>query len=461
MMRLCNANFATDGPCVTIKRADTKHTIGGDVTMGTVEPEGDLWPNALWWHSLMEKGIYGNKNYPWPVCWRKDGVMALWFGKDGWVAWPGDTCRKHGKNGFIWAFDAMAPTGGTFAYYGTGGDSEDIPLSGAEGGAYKETYIKVNGAYVLYWPTHDPEKEIHEAEWDYHNPYHEEDTRRPGKWCGHNVTSREPFVMFSGTGQYPPDPTQVSQYYYKISCRCSRLLLAQNAMLKPDNTIDFSKARVRYLGHAPKGTYLAGVNRKNGERPLFYERGAGRGRGIEVDDDFHFPPLDNAADPRTDDTDPESYNSPVFAPLTTRDGIGRPYQGDNVDWPRCWPALIRRDFSAFYWNATPNGNSEDVVHVKTALENDPGLVEELFWKEVPYCDDPVRPVAYETAFDMVVAVRTYYWRKFIAEIKDYTKTDKNGEEWPLVKGSWKSSTSGYFNSKIAGWIYQLAPTKGV
>lgn len=498
MMRLGNANFATDGPCVTIKRSDTKHIIGGDNTMGSVAPDDGITPNELWWHSLMENGIYSSLNYPWPVCWRKDGVMALWFGKDGWGVWPGDTCRTHGKDEWTLVFDEEAHDGFPFAStddgcqgYSDWDHSCDIPYSQCLA-QNEETYLRVNGQYILVWETRsrDQEDQLWDdwegVDWGSRNRQERKDSE---EWCGHNLKSLEPFVILGDSK--PPDPASESQVYYRISTRCTRLLLVQNAMFTDGDTISFSKARVRCLGHSQKSTRLAGINRTNGERPLFYERGAGRGRGITADTEFHFPPLDNAADPQTDiETYNNEYRSPVYAPETGRNGIFHPQPsrnmvyneqvgvwvpglGQDFDWPEYWPAFSlkqiyydnsdKRHFGKItprYWACSPRSVLEDVDYAKQALERDAKLVSSLFWKTVFWSEEPVRPFGHGTAFDMVLAVRTLHWRRYKAVLTPYKHSDKNGTKWDNYKGNWEFDTSGYFNSQVAGWIYQLAPTKG-
>ena len=487
-MRLCNANFVTDGPVVAINRSPKKHLFGnkhGGRTLGSVDAPDQNKPNDKWWHSIFEPGLY-NATFPLPVCWRKNKPLALWFGRDGWCAETSDTCRKAAAvYGWMRVFDKTAHDGFTFATTDSaanepGGPNQQYDLSLSE--ALEEhrayTYIRIGGEYVLLWGTQDDDDEYY-LTWENYSPQNPEHPRPDGPtWCGHNTQALDSFVIFDNTR--PPDPASADQVHYRVGVRCTRLLLVKNASFKTDDTIDFSNATIREVEHGSDGysgnNKITGPNRLNSERPLFYNRGAGRERGIQLydEEEFHFPPVDNAADPWTDDVE-AAYPSPVYVPVTTRDGIEFPQSKYGVvDFPNKWPAYTYRSgriddgpnqgdgkVRARYWDAHSNpvdypivGNAGDIQQPIKALEEDVELVKN-FYEFNPSNGKMERPVAAGTAFDMVLAVRTKHWRRYKAVISHYN--GKRGED--CIKGKWVYDTHGYFNSEIAGWIYQLAPTK--
>lgn len=373
---------------------------------------------------------------------------------------------------------AFASTDSAAASDGPGGmdPAENLSLSEALGGGYANVFLRVGGEYVLILRTYDGT--LFYETWPNYSPQNPEHPRPEGPtWCGLNTEDCDSFVLFDN--ERPPDPANADQVHYRIGVRCTRLLLVKNAMFKADGTIDFSKATIRGVEHGAEGfegNKIQGINRLNSERPLFYKRGAGRERGIVLDDPdvFHFPPVDNAADPWSDDGSIDLYRSPVYVPVTKRDGIGFPESkiDPGVDFPNKWPAYTYRrgkldnqgngKVKARYWDSwsyqvdepTGDGSTSDNQQPLKALKENPELVK-IFHEFNLATGILERPFAIGTAFDMVLAVRTKHWRRYRAVMHRYD--GKHGED--CYNGKWVYDTHGYFNSDIAGWIYQLAPTK--
>ena len=471
MIRACNANFLAGGARVEIHRPAVAGTSA--------------------WRSVLGEGRWDDEYYPWPVCWRKDGALALWIGPGGWGVMPTETCRNHTCGTWNWCYNEVAPGGGGYTFATADPDAPELP-----GGAHPDPrydialdkvdenlghpcFLRVNGDYVLIYESHDPEDELYHT-WSNWTPPPDDFPTSP-TWCGHNSAAQgnadgDDFVLWHAATR-PPDPCREGQIHYRLGVRCTRLLLVQNACFGADGAIDFSRAEFGTVAHdgKPNGK-LRGLNRLNGKRPLFYERGAGRGRGIEVDtdDEFHFPPVDNAADPWTDD--PGDYRSPVFAPFTNALGIAMPFRGYSLehgailDWPDKWPAYTfpagklnasgDGKIKARYWNSavgvlerTQDGSPADQERPLIALETNPELAKGMFG--VVEDEHTYTPFAPGTAFDMVLAVRHIHWRKYVGHLEKYE--GKHGED--CYKGKWTADSHGYFNSRIAGWLYQLAPAK--
>ncbi len=474
MMRLCNCNFATNG-----------------VEVQTRPKNSRSWtPN---WHD-------------WDVCWRKGGPMSLWVGPDGFLA---PTLGKAGNDSWEWLLRKTTADGHTPAVVqGSEHSPTDMEMMDAFGApAESDTYVHLNGVgYVLVLSTATHKHWMDMPNGNAMNPNNHNQPHTGGHadtWCGFNPD--EPFIVPPGTriGDVPV-PTDKCRVCYIPGLFCTRLLLVQNAMFNTDGSIDFHLADIKMLGHdANKGPgnsdsgKLLGKDRDNGIRPLHYVRGAGRSRAV-IDhevcgrwdmDDFFFPPLDNAADPlaRTDEPDPENTKSPVFAPFTAKDGICHPdtaqeYDDFTVDWPHRWPSYVFAEMRyrkstesmefahrARYWNAKPDAANADMRRVVDALSNSIRGCEA--WGEEILPDDgregdPVRytiPFKPGTAFDMVLAVRTWGWKRYTGVLDTEASgphTSHGGAEYENTVYKWKKSGGrGYMNTQFAGYIYQLAAAR--
>lgn len=481
-------------------------------------------PNTLWWHSLYESWFRDE----WPVCWPKNGPMALWFNRDGWISLYLETCVQFLSKRWKWAWTQTAPNGaqavvtnevqeidGNYetVHNGTGLDMFDA----FDAPANSNTYVYLDGVgYVLVLSTashHIGNTTIPEG---YENPNQPHPGSHASNWCGWNPG--EPFLLPPGTniqnvpapqGEYDENDYWVGTQCYIPHLMCSRLFLVQNAVFNADNTIDFSDARVKMLGHGDtRGSHvsgwdkLKGKNRKNGVRPIHYKRGAGGFRAIEnhavcgeLDmDGFFFPPIENAADPlaRSKDPDPTKTKSPVFAPFVHRGGICHPdsaptylegtdKNGDEIifraDWPNKWPSYIFASVGyenktkvfkhhARFWEAKPGAPNADMLKVRDAFSMTGRAVE--IWGEVPPEEGEEeaapryeRPFPSGTAFDMVVAVRTWYWNRYIGMEKKTSGEHQSasGATYLNDRYEWVKSGRGYMNSQVAGYLYQLSATK--
>ena len=365
-----------------------------------------------------------DENACWPVRWTRKG-FSVWAGRDGFPA--ARICERKSSPGWGW----LLPESCGIGFGEVGGKIPSMGIAVEHSGAMGEKFT-VDGVEAHILAPDDLKRGEDRFLQDYKDAHGGSDEGFDGRqwnatWCGNNPG--EDFLVPPGTKA--PDPTSEGQHCYRIAFRCLRLLLVQNAKWKDEGCFDFGSASVRWLGHKRENAGQTALRigevdgrgaYSNGVRPLYYPPGIGT----------------NCAQAATG-----------LLPITDT--------GDVLDADSCEDGVIAYRHTVFrrhgktvvkktvnrVWKALPGGGeeSEKVLH---ELESQEDIGRRHF--DTDRTDPLALPFPRGTAFDLVLACKTWYW---------YRKTG-------VAKGNrlvWKHSGKGYFNTQVAGDVFQLVPAR--
>lgn len=239
---------------------------------------------------------------------------------------------------------------------------------------------------------------------------------------------------------------------YRIGVKCYRLLLAKNVVLVEGTggglVCDLSNAVLDW--NAPRETHPPGAydpenpppSQLGEDRPVYYARGNDWRPSELADFDVQC-----ALAPVPGGMGGNVY--PTFLPddKTQWGGDGHRITTGNPPmyvrdyWTSHWDGdRLVKTRHELYWSPT----ADAAESVRRQLETQEGLLERVFALDPP-------PVA-GTAFDLLLLCKTYWWYAKRNAVKTYGPPSKQQEV-----GIWKWFASGYFNTKLSGWMVQIAP----
>lgn len=236
---------------------------------------------------------------------------------------------------------------------------------------------------------------------------------------------------------------------YRVGLRCHRLLLAKNVVFAEGEhgglVCDFSNAVLSWA--APREETHDSISSE--DRPVAYPDGNDWFPSELADFD-----VSCALAPVAGGMGGNVY--PTFRPdgKTKWGGDGHRITAENQ------PMYVR-DYWTSHWNGTElvktrhelywSPTTDAAESVRQQLETKEGLLERVFG-----LDDPP---AEGTAFDLLLLCKTYWWHgkrnKTIHDGPTGTKPDGTPKGIDIVV--WKWFGSGYFNTKLSGWLVQIAP----
>lgn len=231
---------------------------------------------------------------------------------------------------------------------------------------------------------------------------------------------------------------------YRIGLRCYRLLLARNVALAEGEhgglVCDFSNAVLSWavpreaVGHIPL------------DRPVVYDPGNAL-RSSELADFDVASALAPVPGGMGGGVYPKIVHGHVewatdaYGRVTHRITESNPpmYVRDywTSEWVRDHLVMTRHEL---YWSQ----NADAAESVRQELESQEGLLERVFALAPPPEEG--------TAFDLILLCKTYWWY----EKRNATKTHGHGTHQQAV-AIWKWFESGYFNTKLSGYLVQVVP----
>ena len=248
----------------------------------------------------------------------------------------------------------------------------------------------------------------------------------------------------------PPQTPPGTFTVYRVGLRCHRLLQAKNVVLAEGEhgglVCNFSNALLSWA--APREESAAGSLDPE-ERPVAYAPGNDWRPSELADFD-----VSCALAPVPGGMGGNVY--PTFLPdgKTKWGGDGHRITAENQ------PMYVR-DYWTSHWNGTElvktrhelywSPTTDAAESVRQQLETKEGLLERVFGL--------YDPPAEGTAFDLLLLCKTYWWygkrNKTIHDGPTGTKPDGTPKGIDIVVWEWFGS--GYFNTKLSGWLVQIAP----